>query len=95
MDLFVLDLRRVPASAQRFDQRNLGHHLLAQQLRRQPLIGQQRALRGDHVEVGCDSADIAIVGDFERALRSRQRPRSASSAACDSCVNPDSPSSTC
>ncbi len=48
---------------------NFGHHLLAQQLRRQSLVAQQRRLRGDHVEVAGDAADIAVVGDLQRATR--------------------------
>ncbi len=66
MHLLVLDLRSVPASAQRFDERDLGHHLLAQQLRRQPLVAEQSALRSNHIEEARHSADIAIVGNFER-----------------------------
>ena len=44
MDLLVLNLRGIPASAQRFDQVHRCDHLLAEELRRQPLIGQQRRL---------------------------------------------------
>ena len=41
MDLFVLNLRGVPASAKGFDQVDRSDHLLAEELRCQPLIGQQ------------------------------------------------------
>ncbi len=38
MHLFVLDLRGIPAAAKGFDQCDLGHHLLPEQLCRQPLV---------------------------------------------------------
>jgi len=69
MDLLVLDLRSVPASAQRFHQVHLGDHLLAGQLRQQPLIAEQGRLRGDHVEVAGHPADIAVVSNLQGASR--------------------------
>src|SRR5271157_772350 len=84
MDLLVLDLRSVPASAERLDQVNRRNHLLAEELRRQPLVGQQRQLCGDDVQVARDSADVAVVGKLQsapgighssvlRRVRARQR----------------------
>src|SRR5271157_4405911 len=67
MDLLVLDLRSVPASAERLDQVDRRDHLLAEELRRQPLVGQQRQLCGDAVEVARDSADVAVVGNLQSA----------------------------
>src|SRR5271157_3811676 len=69
MDLLVLDLRGVPASAERLDQVNRRNHLLAEELRRQPLVGQQRQLCGDDIEVARDSADVAVVGKLQSATR--------------------------
>ena len=77
MHLLVLNLRGVPASAQRFDQVHRGDHLLAEELCRQALIVEQRRLRGDDVEVAGDSANVAVVGQVPESAGHRRRLRSA------------------
>src|SRR5271157_1818098 len=53
MDLLVLDSRSVPASAERLDQVNRRNHLLAEELRRQPLVG--RVFSAGLRDLGCPS----------------------------------------
>src|SRR5579863_2145918 len=67
MNLLVFDSAAVPASAKGFHQIDRTDHLLAEQLRFQPLTGEQSGLRGDDVEVVGGPAYVAIVGDGELA----------------------------
>ena len=69
MNLLVFELAGVPSAAQGFYQIYGADHLLAEQLRFQPLAGEQRGLRSDDVEVSGHSADVTIVGDGQSAAR--------------------------
>src|SRR6202142_2553444 len=68
-DLLALNLRSVPPASECLHQKNRRDHLLAKQLGREPLIGEQSGLRGNDVEVSRHSANVAAVGDIERAPR--------------------------
>ena len=67
MDLLALDLAGIPTAAEGFYQVYGADHLLAEQLGLQALAGEQRGLRRDHVEVGGDAPDVAVVGDGQVA----------------------------
>src|ERR1700688_1371214 len=60
MNLFVIDVARVPSAAEGFDQVDGADHLLTKQLRGQPLAVEQSRLRGDDVEIRSDSTNVAI-----------------------------------
>ena len=65
--LFTLNFRGIPAATQRLHQVNGSGHLLAKQLCRQAFVIEQRGLRRNDIQVGGNSANIAAVGDVERA----------------------------
>ena len=65
--LFALNFGGVPRAAKRFHQINGCGHLLAEQLRCQAFVSEQRGLRGNHIEVGGDAANVTVVGEVERA----------------------------
>ena len=55
-------LVRVPAAAEGFEELDAARHLLLAKIERSALIGEERGLRGDHVEVGIDVGTVTGVG---------------------------------
>src|SRR5258706_16233657 len=69
MNLLVFDFAGLPPTAKSFYEIDGADHLLAEELCLQPFAGYQRGLCGDYIEESRDCADIAVVGDRQRAAR--------------------------
>ena len=59
---------RIPTSAESLDQLDAVYDLVYAESHGRLLIGEERGLGGDDVEVGIDAEAIAIGGKFEAAL---------------------------
>jgi len=60
------DARGIPAAAEGFHELHAGDEPLAIELRRETFVGEQRLLRGDHIQIVDESAGVAVRGDIER-----------------------------
>src|SRR3954453_18059575 len=58
MNLLVLDLAGIPTSTQRLHQIDGTDHLLSEQLRLQAFVIEKRGLRGDDIQIACNSPHI-------------------------------------
>src|SRR5260370_6636507 len=69
MNLFVVNLARVPSAAKGLHQKDRTDHLLAEQLCCQALVIQQAGLGGNYVEISGDAANVSVIGDGQGAAR--------------------------
>ena len=86
-------LRTIPSAAQSLDQRNRGRHLLHLKIVECLLVGEQRVLRGQHVDVGIDARLIASL--FQREIVCAEPPPAVLLFLCEMMRTAARESSTC